>query len=232
MRALSKLFLAVLVLAVAFSTGLAPAHAGEGRARAQVALNRLGCSSGVPDGVLDQRVAAAVVRFQSANGLPQHSRLDLRTRTRLFSQRARSCVNRPVPPRSGQGRRIVISQRQNWVWLVRHDGTVAAQSGMIDNDYLRHQTTYTGPRCGRPGKTMNNTDESGRLWLYYFTRFAECKVGFHQIPVYRSTGRQIHPDWMVGTDFRESHGCIRLPRPFARKLWDFTGPRTKVVVGP
>ena len=40
-----------------------------------------------------------------------------------------------------------------------------------------------------------------------------------------------HPDWMLGTNLRASHGCIRLTRAMSRTLWDFTsGPATRVRV--
>ena len=70
----------------------------------------------------------------------------------------------------------------------------------------------------------------GSLWLPYFTRFAPCGVGFHRIPLYKSNGAQIHPDWMLGTNWKESHGCIRLSRRLAAAVWDFGSVGTRVVV--
>ena len=46
----------------------------------------------------------------------------------------------------------------------------------------------------------------------------------------KSDGRQIHPDWMLGTNVKESSGCIRLSRRVAARLWDFAGSGTRVVV--
>ena len=57
-----------------------------------------------------------------------------------------------------------------------------------------------------------------------------CGIGFHQIPQYRSTLAQIHPDHLLGTDERESHGCIRVSRRMADRIWDFASTGTKVVV--
>lgn len=124
----------------------------------------------------------------------------------------------------------MLSQRQNWVWLVRANGTVVTQGGMVDNDWLPQRTYYTGAQCGRPARSRYRTDESGRLWLYYFVRFTDCRVGFHQIPVNRSTDRQVHASWYVGTDLRESRGCIRLAPRMARAVWSFTVSSTKIVV--
>ena len=87
-----------------------------------------------------------------------------------------------------------------------------------------------GPKCGRAAKIRDNSDASGRLRLQNFTRFAPCGVGFHRIPQYRSTGAQIHPDYLLGTDYKESHGCIRVSRAMSYRIWDFASPGTRVVV--
>jgi hypothetical protein len=136
-----------------------------------------------------------------------------------------------VPQRSGAGRRIVVSQRQNWVWLVGPAGGVVAQGGMIDNPRVLHPGSYAvGSYCGRPARVKHNQDYSGRLWLDDFVRFAPCGIGFHRIPRYRSTGRQIHPDWWLGTNLASSHGCLRLSHDLAERVWRFTDRRTPVRV--
>jgi lipoprotein-anchoring transpeptidase ErfK/SrfK len=226
---LTRATLAVLV-AVTLVLATAPAQAGPSERRAQQRLNELGCDSGRADGRIDPRTRSAVVRFQAANGLTQSGKLTRPTRSRLFADRQVRCDRRPVVA-SGQGRRVVVSQRQNYVWLVRADGSVAAQGGLVDNPRVLSPGSYTvGSKCGRPAKIRRNSDYSGRLWLEYFTRFAPCGVGFHRIPVQKSDGRQIHADWMLGTNFKESSGCIRLSRRMAARMWDFAGVGTRVVV--
>jgi peptidoglycan hydrolase-like protein with peptidoglycan-binding domain len=226
----ASLLMVVAALMAASVVVAAPASAVVDRQAAQARLDRLGCSAGAADGVVDSRYRAAVVRFQAANRLAQNGRLNAPTRSRLRSAQPQRCDARPVPANSGAGRRIVISQRQNWVWLVRSGGRVQTQGGMVDNDWLPRRSYRTGAQCGRPARSPVRSDYSGRLLLYNFVRFAECGVGFHQIPVRRSTGRQIHPDWYVGTDMRESHGCIRLTRRMIKAVWRFTAARTRVVV--
>ena len=221
---------AVVLLALAVSVQVAsPGLAGEGVQKAQRRLNALGCSAGPADGHSGTWTRTAVLRFQAANHLAQSGRLSDRTRETMYREAPVRCDARPVP--GGAGRRIVVSQRQNYVWLVRADGSLAAQGGTVDNPrYLRPGTYSSGAKCGRPGKIRNNTDASGRLRLHDFTRFAPCGVGFHQIPQYRSTLAQIHPDHLLGTNERESHGCIRLSRRMADRVWDFASTGTKVVV--
>jgi hypothetical protein len=171
------------------------------------------------------------VRFQSANRLAQTGRFTESTRRRLRSPRVDDCAHRPVPRYSGHGRRIVLSQRQNWLWLVRADGSVATQGGIVDNPgVLRRGLTWTGSKCGRAGRIKYNSDYGGRLTLYNFVRFAPCGIGFHQVPTYKGTRQQIHPDWLLGTDYRQSHGCVRVSRPTSERIWDFTVRPTRVFV--
>ncbi|MEO5708929.1 MAG: L,D-transpeptidase family protein [Nocardioidaceae bacterium] len=186
--------------------------------------------AGPADGRLGTWTRSAVIRFQSANGLARTGSLSAATRTRMYAGKQVRCDRRPVPGGTS-GRRIVISQGQNYVWLVRADGGVEAQGGVVDNpSYLRPGTYTAGAKCGRAGRIANNFDASGRLRLANFTRFAPCGIGFHRIPQYRSTGAQIHPDFLLGTNFKESHGCIRVSRALSGRIWAFASPGTRVLV--
>lgn len=227
--------LAAMVLVLTVQSAPAPAGADGARvAKAQQRLNALGCHAGPADGVLDARARSAVLRFQSRQGLEQSGRLDERTRHKLYAEgrwEAGRCDRRPVPAASGRGRRIVISQRQNWVWLVGPRGRIVAQGGMIDNPRVLHRGAHaTGSYCGRAARIARNSDYSGRLWLDDFVRFAPCGIGFHRVPRAKSSGRQIHADWLLGTDLAQSHGCIRLSRQLSGKVWKFTVRRTPVRV--
>lgn len=206
-----------------------PAYAGPTET-AQRRLNQLGCRAGPANGDIGPHTRSAVIRFQAANGLAQNGRLTTVTRNRLYAARQVRCDRRPVL-RSGTGRRVVLSQRQNYVWLVRAGGAVAAQGPVIDNPGVLGTGTYrVGSKCGRAAKIRMNSDAGGSLWLPYFTRFAPCGIGFHRIPVSKSSGRQIHPDWMLGTNMQRSHGCVRLSRGMAARMWHFATVGTRVVV--
>jgi peptidoglycan hydrolase-like protein with peptidoglycan-binding domain len=232
MRILSKLGLAAAtVTLVAAGTALpADALTVTQAKRAQTRLNALGCIAGSADGKIDLMTQAATVRFQSANRLTQNGSLSSTTYSRLMASTAKRCDLRPVPRRSGSGRRIVISQTQNWIWLIDARGKVVRQGGIIDNPrYLRPGNYTSGSKCGRAGRVLRNSD-GGRLYMNYFTRFAPCGIGMHQIPTYQSSGKQIHPDWLLGTNYRASHGCIRVSRPMASTIWTFASRPTRVVV--
>jgi peptidoglycan hydrolase-like protein with peptidoglycan-binding domain len=222
---------ALLACALVLTTGPAQADGKDWVVAAQKRLNALGCQAGPADGELGQWTRSAVVRFQSRRGHAQSGRLDEGTRRALYADDAPRCDDRPVPARSGHGRRIVISQEQNWVWLVGPAGRTLAQGGMVDNPgVLARGAHATGSYCGRAARIRLNSSTSGSVWLDNFVRFAPCGIGFHRIPRYQSNGRQIHPDWILGTDLAESHGCIRLSRQLSKKVWDFTARRTPVRV--
>lgn len=196
---------------------------------AKAQLDDLGCFIG-PARAQGPRLQTALIRFQAANGMTQSGRLTKATAKRLRSDESIACDDRPVPPRTGKGRRIVMSQGQNWLWLVEADGSVKAQGGIVDNDWLPQDVYYTGAQCGKPARSRYRTDRSGALQINYFVRFHDCIVGFHEIPVSRRTGQKIHPDHYAGTDLSKSHGCIRMPHPLIRHLYNFAAVRTKVVV--
>ncbi len=234
---------ALLVVPVALLAALAvllpttPAAAAQGAGardwavKTQKRLNALDCHAGPADGRIDRQARSAVIRFQSREGIRQSGHLDARTRQRLYGDRARRCDDRPVPGRSGHGRLIVISQRQNWVWLVGPKGGVAAQGPMVDNPRVLHRGAYAvGSYCGRAARIKRNQSTSGTVWLDDFVRFAPCGIGFHRIPRSKFGGRQIHADWVLGTDLAVSHGCIRLSRGLSHRVWDFTARRTPVRV--
>ncbi|MFC4784813.1 L,D-transpeptidase family protein [Nocardioides sp. MAHUQ-72] len=234
-RSLTGLTAIVTALATALVVVLAVAPAdAAGSAwveKAQRRLNHLGCSAGPADGDLGPWTRSAVVRFQSRTGKAQTGRLDPPTRRRLYADAAPRCDRRPVPARSGTGRRIVISQQQNWVWLVGPKGGVRAQGGIVDNPSVLHRGSYgTGSYCGRAARIKRNSTSSGEVWLWNFVRFAPCGIGFHRIPTYQSNGAQMHPNWYLGTNRAESHGCIRLSRAMSLEVWRFTTRHTRVRV--
>ena len=224
------LALALLVGPLVVVVSSPASAAGVDVAKWQRRLNVLHCNAGPVDGRSGTWTRSAIIRFQSRHGLAQNGRYNAATRTRLFATSARRCDIRPVP-NSGAGRRIVISQRQNWVWLVDGHNKVVAQGGIIDNPgELRRGKYRTGSYCGRGARIKKNT--SGSLWLDNFIRFAPCGFGFHRIPRAKSNGRQIHADNILGTDFARSHGCIRVSAGMSQRIWNFTASgRTVVRVG-
>ena len=232
MKSIAKLGTAAMVLIVSVAGTTLPADAltATQTKAAQTRLNKLGCQSGPDDGKAGAMTQAATIRFQSANRIAQSGSLTSTTYSRLLGASAKRCDLRPVPAGSGSGRRIVISQGQNWIWLIDSSGRLVRNGGIVDNPrYLGPGTYYSGSKCGKAGRIKRNTDGAQR-YLNNFVRFAPCGIGFHQIPTYKTSGTQIHPDWLLGTNLRASHGCIRLSKAMSEAVWSFTAGRTKVVV--
>lgn len=224
----------IISLLAAFFLLAVPTPAGAAQDRvvkAQKRLNELHCSAGAPDGEIGAWTRSALVRFQSRTGMDQDGHLTHRTRRALYAGDAPRCDERPVPAGSGHGRRIVISQQQNWVWLVGPRGRTVAQGGMVDNTSELSRGSYAvGSYCGRATRIKLNQSASGNVWLDHFVRFAPCGIGFHRIPRLKSNGHQLHADWILGTDMAQSHGCIRLSRALSLKVWRFTDRQTPVRV--
>jgi Putative peptidoglycan binding domain len=196
----------------------------------QSRLNALGCDAGTADGVSGAHTRAAAWRFQSANGLSRDGIIGPATRSALQAATAKRCDKRSVPLNSGTGRRIVVSQTHNWIWLVGSDGRATAQGGIIDNpSVLSKGTYYSGRSCGGAAHIRHHVAEGGAI-LDNFTRFAPCGIGFHRIPRSPSSGAQIHANWLLGTNQSQSHGCIRLSLTMSQLVWDFTASATKVRV--
>ncbi|WP_432944064.1 L,D-transpeptidase family protein [Kribbella sp. CA-253562] len=231
MKVLTKLAAGAATVVVAIAGTTLPADAltiAQNKA-AQTRLNKLGCYAGPVDGKIGQMTQAATIRFQAANKMTQNGSLAGTTYSRLLAASAKRCDVRAVPA-SGGGKRIVISQGQNYLWLIDAAGKVVRQGGIIDNpSYLKPGTYSTGSKCGRAARIKRNTD-GGSLYLNNFVRFAPCGIGFHQIPTYKSNGAQIHGDWLLGTNKKASHGCIRVQKSMSDAIWNFTTSSTKVVV--
>ncbi len=224
----------VLVVCALLLALVGPAPAADatsaGIVKAQRRLNALHCDAGPVDGRNGTWTRSAVLRFQSRHGLAQDGRLNAGTRQRLYADSARRCDLRPVPAHSGKGRRILISQKQNWLWVISSKNKVVAQGGIIDNPGVLRRGSYrTGSYCGRSARVRLN--RSGSLWLDNFVRFAPCGIGFHRIPRRMSDGRQMHADNLLGTNLATSHGCIRVSAAMSARLWSATsGRRTTVRV--
>lgn len=130
-----------------------------------------------------------------------------------------------LPPGSGTGRRVVFSESAQRVWLVGSTGEVVDTwlvSGSL-TDNLQPGTYAVWSRSEQAW----GIDDSGTM--RYFVRFAHgerAAIGFHDIPV--DDGELVQGFDELGTP--QSHGCIRQRRADARRMWDFAGMGTTVVV--
>jgi lipoprotein-anchoring transpeptidase ErfK/SrfK len=137
-----------------------------------------------------------------------------------------------LPPNSGQGRRIVYSKTNQWVWLVTGDEVVEKKHAVSG------RRTWNQPLPGeysvfsRSQYTCNIKNPS--LCWRYMVRFTVGpdgdNIGFHEIPTDTSTGNTVQADWQLGQPL--SAGCIRQATPDALYVWNWAPVGTKVVVLP
>lgn len=131
-----------------------------------------------------------------------------------------------LPPDSGEGRRVVFSERRQRVWLVDDDESV-------ERTYLVSGSVYDNLEPGTfevysRSEDATGIDDSGTM--KYFVRFTQgdtgAAIGFHDIPVL--DGERVQTFAELGTPL--SHGCIRQRRSDAIALWEFAPLGTTVVV--
>jgi hypothetical protein len=132
----------------------------------------------------------------------------------------------PVPPDSGDGKRIVFDQSDQRVWLVDDsdhvERTYLVSGSLYDNLFPGAYSVYS--------KSVQawGVDDSGTM--KYFVRFTHgtngSAIGFHDIPI--DNGALVQTAAQLGTP--QSHGCIRQLRPDAIALWDFAPIGTEVDV--
>jgi len=131
----------------------------------------------------------------------------------------------PVPPDSGEGKRVVFSISQQRVWLVdEHDE--------VERTYLVSGSVHDNLAPGvyevfSRSKYATGIQDSGTM--RYMVRFAHGRnaaIGFHDIPVH--DGRRVQSRAELGTP--TSHGCVRQWRQDAKDLWRFAPRGTEVTV--
>ena len=134
----------------------------------------------------------------------------------------------PVPAKSGRGRRIVYSNRQQRVWVINSENEVIRSflvSGMLGQPGKGTFTVFSkSPSSFSP--------EFAGVTFRYMTRFAIGRnggnVGFHEIPT--RYGKTMQTVDELGT-FKGS-GCLRSSTQDARFIYQWATLGTKVVVVP
>ena len=188
------------------------------------------------DGYFGPRSCTALIAFQRAHNPPlrdyagNFGRLCPNTLTALGATAqatATSSVRATggVPANSGTGKRVIVDQRTNQVNLVDASGNLVGSGGMVDNPSKLPKVIYW---IGYKNKSGID-DNSNTLWLPNYMQFSG-DIGFHKIPVRKSTGNPIHGESLLGTSQGVSAGCIRLGYDFSDQLWSFAPVGTKVVV--
>jgi len=134
---------------------------------------------------------------------------------------------RPLPARSGSGRRIVYAERAAHLWIVAADGHVLRDykvTGRVDRPRPGTYHVYSkSPTAVNPGE---------RLTFDLMVRFAfgvtGARIGFHTIPRYYD-GRPIQAEKDLGRAIGMG-GCVRQSRVDARWLYAWSRVGDTVVV--
>ncbi|UUZ58160.1 L,D-transpeptidase [Nocardioides sp. B-3] len=130
-----------------------------------------------------------------------------------------------LPAQSGKGRRIVFSETEQRVWLVRKDGTVrrtylvsgSTEDNLDPGRYSVFSRVALGRRCRRlRGDGVLRPVRPGE----------QAAIGFHTIPT--KLGTVLQSRAQLGTP--QSHGCIRQAKADAISLWNFAPEGSTVVV--
>lgn len=133
----------------------------------------------------------------------------------------------PVPAGSGHGKRVVFSLSDQHVWLVKANGVAKRDYPVSGSKFDQvHPRKYHVIRTRRHTISYHGTERMNYMVTFMFGENAA--IGFHDIPVKRSTGKKIQTLDQLGT--RLSDGCVRQKHSDAAALWDFAPPGTPVVV--
>lgn len=147
----------------------------------------------------------AVVAFQKCAGLARDGIVGPRTQAALHAAR------RPTPLLRAGGRRIEVSLSRQVAMLVR-DGrvtrTVAVSSGR--RGFRTPRGSFSIYR-----RSEMEWSEDYDVWLPWAAFFVRG-IAFHSY-------REVPP-------YPASHGCVRVPPPFAREVYRFARVGTRVVV--
>jgi lipoprotein-anchoring transpeptidase ErfK/SrfK len=157
------------------------------------------------DGVNGYRTQQAVLAFQAWNDLGRDGVVGPQTTAALAS------AHRPKPHASGPAHRIEVYREKGVALLIEHNKTKRAihvSSGARGTE--TPSGTYKVFR-----KELKSWSVPFQVWLPYASYFNQG-IAFHEYP-------DVPP-------FPASHGCVRVPAPEAKGVYEFASLGTTVVV--
>lgn len=131
-----------------------------------------------------------------------------------------------VPPKSGQGRRVVYDISDQRVWLVGANGQVR-RSYIVSGSVLDNLKPGSYEVYSRSRHAVAFDQRSTMDYMVRFTEGDNAAIGFHDIPE-DLKGRPMQTVDQLGTP--RSHGCIRQRPADARAMWRFAVVDTPVRV--
>ncbi|NED97183.1 L,D-transpeptidase [Phytoactinopolyspora alkaliphila] len=132
-----------------------------------------------------------------------------------------------LPADSGDGKRIVFDITQQQVWLVEENDEIA-RTYMVSGSRYDQLPEGTYEVFSKSEEAVSWTYEETMRYMVRFHRGENSNIGFHDIPVYDDSGKEVQTLSELGTPL--SDGCIRQDHEDAKALWDFAPVGTTVVV--
>lgn len=133
---------------------------------------------------------------------------------------------KPLPAKSGKGKRIVYSLDEQHVWLVNKNGELVADfptAGRADKPGVgRYRVASKSP------KSRNLDYEVTFNYMVRFAKGQRAWIGFHDIPR-NYDGKLWHSREELGTAIGKG-GCPHLAKPDAKFLYNWAKVGTRVVV--
>jgi L,D-transpeptidase catalytic domain len=144
---------------------------------------------------------------------------------------------RPLPEKSGKGRRVVYQNSLNWVWIVDENEQVVLSVPVSGREGVPKPRKYA---------VMSKSEFSQSIFypeikMKWSVRFAispngKNTISFHSIPVCAWTGGHCNTVGPMQTPEQlgtfQSGGCVRMLEADVKFLYDFVEVGTPVVVLP
>jgi lipoprotein-anchoring transpeptidase ErfK/SrfK len=133
-----------------------------------------------------------------------------------------------IPPSSGTGRRIVVANTANMLWVVGDDGKMIDSWLVSGKPGVPYVGTYHVMSKARYSHGILGHED---ISMEYATRFAispnrKNTLDFHAIP-YRG-GKPMQTEAQLGT--WQSGGCVRMTKDHAAWIFNWADIGTKVVI--
>lgn len=142
---------------------------------------------------------------------------------------------RPLPTKSGKGKRIVYANLDNWVWIVDENDQVVLSVPVSGRKFVPKPRHYRVFGKGEFSQSIFFPE----IKMKWSTRFAispngKNTISFHEIPTCAWTGGHCNKKGLMQTEELlgtfQSGGCIRMASRDAEFLFNFADIGTKVVV--
>ena len=142
---------------------------------------------------------------------------------------------RPLPEKSGKGKRIVYANLDNWVWIIDENEQIVLSVPVSGRKFVPKPRHY---RVFGKGK-FSQSIFFPEIKMKWSTRFAispngKNTIAFHEIPTCAWTGGHCNKKGLMQTEEQlgtfQSGGCIRMASRDAEFLFHFADIGTKVVV--